>query len=94
MRFMMLLITGVVLCTGIAQAEIIHSGYCSEFETRNGCVESYSSSTYQNTCSCPGEPTPPPPPFTGTRCGPANHMTGDRSCCSYTNGVQNRCWVE
>lgn len=94
MKYAVVLI-GAILFANLAQAEIIHDGHCSEFETQHACVNQYTNDPYYHEeCSCPGSPAPTPPPFTGMRCGPANHMTGDRYCCSYVNGVSQQCWTE
>jgi hypothetical protein len=76
-----------------AQAEITHLDYCSEFERRNQCNEYYSERKGGTVCSCPGESTAKPPPFSGTKCSPPNHMTGDSTCCSYLNNTKQRCWI-
>ncbi|MGZ3775042.1 MAG: hypothetical protein ACXVCY_14225 [Pseudobdellovibrionaceae bacterium] len=81
------------LASFLAHAEIIHSGDCTTFEHRNGCVENVSSTKLEILCSCPDNPPAPPPSFTGTRCSPPNHMTGDQHCCEYIENVQKGCWV-
>jgi len=32
--------------------------------------------------------------FTGVKCGPAHHKTGDRECCHYVENEKGDCWVQ
>lgn len=91
MKKILLILVVNTLASVVAHAEINHSGYCSEFERANGCSQWSGGSVM---CSCPGQPAPPPPPFTGSRCGRPNPKTGDRYCCTYVNGIQEGCYQQ
>lgn len=95
MKQILLMTSLYVLFGGLsAHANMTHSGYCSEFENRNGCTGEYSSTDHETACSCPGNSTPPRSPLTGTRCGPPNHMSGMTYCCSYENNIIQGCWTD